>query len=74
MEIALAGLAAIAVVAAVMGGLALAVAFAPALLAMLGAAVETACDVTCRILGRGWDPGGGRTVRRGKGAGRAASG
>ncbi len=66
MEIALAGLAANVAVAAVMGGIALAVAYAPTLLDALDDALGAAVDVICRVVGRGWDPGGARSRRPGK--------
>jgi hypothetical protein len=66
MEIVLAGLAALVAVAAVMGGIALAVAVAPTVIGALDDGLGAAVDLLCRVVGRGWDPGGARSRRQGK--------
>ena len=73
MEIALAGLAAVVVVAVLAAVIALVVAFYPAVLAGVDDALGAGVDAVYRFVGRGWASGGGprsfRRLRR-----RAASG
>jgi len=73
MEIALAGLEAVAAVAAVAAVIALIVAFYPAVLGRVDDAIGAAVDAVGRVVGRGWasggEPRGRRRLRR-----RAASG